>query len=103
MKIKYLSSAEKYASAFVPPKVSCRTLRRCFSEGRASGLEVLSPSPTACVWPAIHAEPLNSRAKINGSAARDLGITLFDLLSLFEFHRRGDWLAVSHHFHVNHV
>src|SRR6267378_2918758 len=29
-----LSSAEKYASAFCPPEVSWRTLRRCFSPGK---------------------------------------------------------------------
>src|SRR5579863_6323191 len=29
--MSFLPPAEKYASAFCPPKVSCRTLRRCFS------------------------------------------------------------------------
>jgi hypothetical protein len=40
MKIRDLLSAEKYASAFVPPKVSWRTLPKCFSPGTVSESEL---------------------------------------------------------------
>src|ERR1700682_953712 len=103
MKIKYLSSAEKYASALVPPNVSWRTLRRCFSEGSPSEAEVFSPSPTVCVWPTRSADPVSSKTKNNGRAKRDFDMAYLDLLSLFEFHGCGDGLAVSQHLHFDDV
>src|ERR1700674_5613755 len=99
MKIKYLSSAEKYASALVPPNVSWRTLRRCFSEGSPSGPEVFSPSPAVWVCPTKSADPVSSKTKNIGRAKRDLDMAYLDLLSLFEFHGCGNGFAVAQHFH----
>src|SRR5690242_15872701 len=101
MKIRYLSSAEKYASALVPPKVSCRTLRRWRSEGRLSGPEDLSPFRAVCAWPKIQAPPPHSKATINGKARRNLGMANCCLLSLFEFHGRAYRLSVAHYFHFH--
>jgi hypothetical protein len=39
-KMSWRPSKLKYASAFSPPKVSCRTLRRCRSPGSASSRAV---------------------------------------------------------------
>src|SRR5882762_3572880 len=103
MKIRYLSSAEKYASALVPPNVSWRTLCKCFSEGRPRAAGDFSPSPTVCVWPAKNADPVSSKTKNIGRAKRDLGMADLDLLSLFEFHRCNDGLAVSQHLHFDDV
>src|SRR5450432_4581030 len=111
MKISDLLSAEKYASALVPPNVSWRTLRRCFSEGRLRGvpgvwtsrLPTITPLPTVWVWPISSAEPMSSVTISKARTKCDLDISCFDLLSLFKLHGCGDGLAIPQHLDFNFI
>src|SRR5215213_6428327 len=56
-------SAEKYASAFSPPLVNCRTLRRCFSAGGSTGEGLL-----AGLWAAENAAAESPKRRARGNS-----------------------------------
>src|SRR5882757_4162366 len=76
MKIRDLSSAEKYASALVPPKVSWRTLRKCFSPGTVSDAGIEFAEPGAWEYVTRDAEAMSKERKNAGRRIFDLDMDL---------------------------
>src|SRR5579863_9594583 len=101
MKIRYLSSAEKYASAFVPPKVSWRTLPRCLSPGTVS--DSLGAFRVLGAWEYVtrDADAEISNSESTGRATFMFG--MYGLFPLFKLHGRVDGLAVAQHLHIDDI
>src|ERR1035437_528575 len=59
------SSAEKYASAFCPPKVSWRMLRRCFSSPGSKAGEAFDASLGCCARESRDVAAVNSKSTTN--------------------------------------
>src|SRR5882672_6389554 len=81
MKIRDLSSKEKYASAFVPPKVSWRTLRKCFSPGtvRDAGIEFAAPGD----WENVTKDPEAMSRKRKNAGRNILNLDIGLILLVF--------------------